>query len=268
MAVVSADSRIRKVVESLRAYGPERVIVFGSVARGQADVFSDLDIVVIKETDERFVRRLLTISEYLPLDCGSIDVLVYTPGEFERMRKAGNPFVAEVVADGVTVYEHPRSLAEQSIEYQTPGPVFEGAAMKSSSEREAWRWFRQAEADRESVVLELEHGHHNVACFLAQQMAEKALKAFLYLKGERHPIGHSVADLCRTCARYEPRFADMMGSLVKLDRYYIPTRYPNGLPGGLPSDSYDETDARSALGLADRTLEFVRAWMPPFTESE
>ena len=56
MAVASTDSRIRKVIESLRIYDPERVIVFGSVARGQADVFSDLDIVVIKETDERFVR--------------------------------------------------------------------------------------------------------------------------------------------------------------------------------------------------------------------
>jgi len=267
VVVAQTDSRIRKVVESLRAYEPERVIVFGSVARGQADAFSDLDIVVIKETDERFVRRILTVSDYLPLDCGSIDVLVYTPGEFERMQKVGNPLVAEVVAHGVTVYEHPRSVAEQPIEYQTSGPVLEGAAMKSSSEREARRWFDQAQADRESVVLELEHGHHNVACFLAQQMAEKALKAFLYLKGERHPIGHSVADLCRMCARYEPRFAEMMGSLVKLDRYYIPTRYPNGLPGGLPSDSYDEADARSALGLADRTLEFVRAWMPPFTEA-
>jgi HEPN domain-containing protein/predicted nucleotidyltransferase len=260
-----SDSRIRKIVESLRAYDPERVIVFGSIARGQADAFSDLDIVVIKETDERFVRRLLTVGDYLPIDCGSIDVLVYTPDEFERMQAVGNPFIAEVVADGVTVYEHSRAIAEEAIDYQISGPVSEGVVMKSSSVREARRWLDQAEADRESVVLELEHGHHNVACFLAQQMAEKALKAYLYLKGERHPIGHSVSDLCRMFARYDPRFADMLSSLVKLDRYYIPTRYPNGLPGGLPSDAYDEADARSGLGLADRTLEFVRALMPPVT---
>ena len=268
MAVAHNDSRIRRIVESLRAYDPERVIVFGSVARGQADAFSDLDIVVIKDTDERFVRRILTAGDYLPLDCGSIDILVYTPGEFERMQKAGNPFIAEVVADGVTVYERSRSVAEEPIEHQASGPVLEGVALEGSSEREARRWLDQAGADRESVVLELEYGHHNVACFLAQQMAEKALKAILYLKGERHPIGHSVADLSRMCARYEPRFADMLNSLVKLDRYYIPTRYPNGLPGGLPSDSYDESDAHSALGLADRTLEFVRSLMPPTTEAE
>ena len=267
MAVVHSHARIRRIVESLRAYDPERVIIFGSVARGQADAFSDLDIVVIKETDERFVGRILTVGDYLPLDCGSIDVLVYTPSEFERMLEAGNPFIAEVVADGVTVYEQSQAIAEDAIEYQLSASVSEGVAMKSSSEREAWRWLDQAKADRESVVLELEHGHHNVACFLAQQMAEKTLKAFLYLKGERHPIGHSVADLCRMCARYEPRFADMLSFLVKLDRYYIPTRYPNGLPGGLPSDSYDEADARSALGLADRTLEFVRALMPPISEA-
>jgi HEPN domain-containing protein/predicted nucleotidyltransferase len=268
VAAAHSDPRIRRIVESLRAYDPERVIVFGSVARGQADAFSDLDIVVIKETDERFVRRLLTAGDYLPLDCGSIDILVYTPGAFVRMQQAGNPFIAEVVADGVTVYERSRSVAEEPVEYRISGSVSEGVAMRSSSEREARRWLDQAEADRESVVLELEHGYHNVACFLAQQMAEKTLKAFLYLKGERHLIGHSVADLCRMCARYEPRFADMMDSLVKLDRYYIPTRSPNGLPGGLPSDSYDEADAHSALGLADRTLEFVRALMPPMAEAE
>ncbi len=258
MAAAHSDPRIRKIVESLRAYDPERVIVFGSVARGQADAFSDLDIVVIKETDERFVRRLLTAGDYLPLDCGSIDVLVYTPGEFERMHQTGNPFIAEVVADGVTVYERSRSVTEEPVEYRAgTEPVVKGR-----------RWLRQAEYDLAAVRDLVKGLHFAMACFGAQQAAEKALKAFLYWSGEQRVIGHSIKELCDRCAGRHPAFTALCAEAIQLDRFYVAARYPDALPDDLPSEAHGEPEAQLALELANRVLEFVRSLMPPITEAE
>ena len=70
--------RIKQIVSSLREYDPERVILFGSHARRDADEYSDLDLVVIKETEERFLDRLKRVYEVMQPDF-ALDLLVYTP---------------------------------------------------------------------------------------------------------------------------------------------------------------------------------------------
>ena len=49
---------VRQVVQDLMPYDPERVILFGSLARGDSDDYSDIDVMVIKRTETRFVQRL------------------------------------------------------------------------------------------------------------------------------------------------------------------------------------------------------------------
>jgi predicted nucleotidyltransferase len=78
---VIIQDRITQLVLTLKAYNPERIILFGSGARGDTDEYSDLDIAIIKETDERFLDRLETVCDLLP-PVGAVDVLVYTPVEF------------------------------------------------------------------------------------------------------------------------------------------------------------------------------------------
>jgi HEPN domain-containing protein len=56
-------------------------------------------------------------------------------------------------------------------------------------ERAARRWWRQARRDLESATINADHARHEVACFLSQQAAEKALKAFLYAQGEDPRLG-------------------------------------------------------------------------------
>ena len=46
--------------------------------------------------------------------------------------------------------------------------------------------------------------------------------------------------------------------IAPLDAYYIPTRYPNGLPDGIPAQIYTKTVAKEVLRMADQTLSFVR----------
>ncbi len=95
----------RAVEAIVRAYDPQRVIVFGSFARGDTHELSDLDLIVIKETNERFFDRIHRVRDA----CLDIDVdvqpFVYTPAELEEMLSMGNSFLETALAEGVVAYE-------------------------------------------------------------------------------------------------------------------------------------------------------------------
>jgi HEPN domain-containing protein len=112
---------------------------------------------------------------------------------------------------------------------------------------EARRWLRQALHDRDAARLNRDHGFHEHACFVAQQSAENALEAFLYERGQGPVLGHSTLQLAREAAAFEAAFGELADACRRLDQLYIGTRYPNGLPDGVPHDFYDR-------GLADRAL--------------
>ena len=116
--------------------------------------------------------------------------------------------------------------------------------------REAERWLHQARKDLDDASFNAQGSRFNVACFLAQQAAEKALKAYLYAQGEELVWGHSASDLCKRCAVHCSEFEEICSSAAVLDKYHIPTRYPNGLPGGIPSEAFDDNDAKRALALS------------------
>ncbi len=98
------DLRIHALLEALRGYGPERVYLFGSCARGEADDLSDLDVVVIKRTILGFFDRMREVGKLLPAALGGVDLLVYTPEEFEVMRQEGNAFAEMIAEEGLLIY--------------------------------------------------------------------------------------------------------------------------------------------------------------------
>jgi len=72
-------------------------------------------------------------------------------------------------------------------------------------------------------------------------------------------MGHSVRDLCERAATLLP---DARGSCERwgsLDQYYVPTRYPDALPGSIPARVYGSADAKGAVETARAAVEFVRA---------
>ena len=97
----------RAVEAIVRAYQPQRIIVFGSFARGDTHERSDLDLIVVKDTEERFFRRIGRVRDA----CEGIDVdvqpLVYTQAELQQMLDQGNAFLETVLAEGVVAYEAP-----------------------------------------------------------------------------------------------------------------------------------------------------------------
>ena len=98
------NAKTQQAVEELKAYGAQRVILFGSAARGDADEYSDLDFVVIKETNRRFLARLREVALLVNVP-GAVDILVYTPEEWQRMQERESPFAERVLAEGRVVYE-------------------------------------------------------------------------------------------------------------------------------------------------------------------
>lgn len=100
----SVNARVRQVVGDLKRYKPLQIILFGSTARGDADAYSDLDFVVIKQTDQPFLDRLKEAALLVQAP-GSIDILVYTPEEWQRMQDLESPFAERVLAEGRVVYE-------------------------------------------------------------------------------------------------------------------------------------------------------------------
>jgi HEPN domain-containing protein len=131
--------------------------------------------------------------------------------------------------------------------------------MKLEAVVEGRRWLLQAEQDLDDAEFNLSGKRYNVACFLAQQSAEKALKAYLFSKGAEEVWGHSVAELCKDAQTFDPAFSQLDPKASPLDKYYIPTRYPNALPGGIPSKAFDENDAKNAIRLTKEVIDFVKS---------
>lgn len=68
---------------------------------------------------------------------------------------------------------------------------------------------------------------------------------------------HSIDDLLEMTVDIDSDFKEV-AQAKKLDKYYIPTRYPNGLPGGVPSRFFDDPkEAKEAMELAKRVIELV-----------
>ncbi len=130
--------------------------------------------------------------------------------------------------------------------------------MRRSEERK--RWLEQAEYDLEAAKALFEAKIFSYTCFLAEQSAQKSLKAYLYFKGERFVWEHSVQKLAEKCASYDKEFERFIEIGGILDRFYLATRYPDAVaPPALPYELYSPKEAEHSLQLAQQILNFVKA---------
>lgn len=130
------------------------------------------------------------------------------------------------------------------------------------SEREAKRWYLQAEDDFNFVQWVLKEGvFFDKGCFVAQQAGEKALKSCLYCTGKRRVFGHSLLEMISELIGIDKEFEKLEGQSKRLDRFYITTRYPNGLPGGSPFQYYAKNDLIDAAEDLSRIFEVSRKFL-------
>jgi HEPN domain-containing protein len=130
---------------------------------------------------------------------------------------------------------------------------------------EALRWLRTGEDDLDAAVVLRKNKKFPHACFHAQQAGEKALKAVWYY-ADADPWGHSIRRLIEDLENEDLNLFDRLKSLLRaatiLDRFYIPTRYPNGLPELTPGEAYLDEDAEQCIQHASEILAAVKSLLP------
>lgn len=118
------------------------------------------------------------------------------------------------------------------------------------------RWILQAKYTIKATENDLKGGFYSWACFKAQQSAEFALKGLLHGIGES-ALGHSLLKLTEQINDCDIEVSGIEGFSRKLDKFYIPTRYPDTHPAGIPKEYYTREDANTAISYAKKIVKFV-----------
>ncbi len=100
------SDKIKEVVSRIASrFNPERIILFGSYASGNQDMNSDLDLLIIQETELPMHKRGLDIRLALIGTRIPIDILVYTKTEFEEEKKKRYSFLNSAIKNSKVLYE-------------------------------------------------------------------------------------------------------------------------------------------------------------------
>lgn len=118
-------------------------------------------------------------------------------------------------------------------------------------------WLRQADRDLSHARHALEDEDFEWTCFASQQAAEKGVKA-VYEHCHGEGWGHVVSKLLRGLPREVSATDALVEAALRLDKFYILTRYPNGFESGAPGDFYTKAEAEAAIADASAIIEFCR----------
>ena len=100
--ILHLNSELKRITEELIKLDVETIILFGSGARNQLGLLSDIDLIVILTSNKSFLNR--TQDLYKKLLPSGVDLLAYTPEEFEDM-KENNLFIQHVLKEGRIIFE-------------------------------------------------------------------------------------------------------------------------------------------------------------------
>jgi len=237
MATVDLDALIRRLVE---AYQPQRVILYGSRAYGEPREDSDVDLLVIKDTEEGWGRRQDAVAECLrDVTRAWVDVRVITPAELAGRLERGSQFYAEILKRGRVLYGPP--LAEV--------PSVEGRERLYAQD-----WLETAERDLRRVGWLFEDDDAEGSGFFLQQALEKLLKAFLIARGWPLQPTHNLVALIREAETRESGFLVYLGLAERVRKSYWAGRYAD-------SEEQPPTPAevRAAREEAQPLIERIRS---------
>lgn len=124
------------------------------------------------------------------------------------------------------------------------------------------RWLSFAKQDLMGAQVMLREGLFNLACFHSQQCVEKGLLAYRH---QAPPRIHALTELLTFFS--DPELLGLHSELARLDDYYIPTRYPDAVPGALPDGLPGKVEAEEALVLAQTVFDLVTNLCDPQSDS-
>ncbi|MFA0782081.1 HEPN domain-containing protein [Fervidibacter sacchari] len=254
---LEAISRIaERIVERFR---PQRVILFGSQAKGQAHEGSDIDLCVVMETFDKpphqvareIEREVESIAPTILWQGKAlrvpVQVHVFSPEDFEAsLLRAGN-FVTTIVREGIVLYEA-EGLTPLSELLQRQKP-WDGMGMKPETQE----WVQKAEDDLNMArwLRQALAPFYDGVCFHAQQASEKYLKAFLEEHNIAYPRTHDMVRLLDLSGNLLPELDSLRSNLATLSQFAVVTRYRGFWA--------TQQDADDALHTAEQVRAIIRA---------
>lgn len=239
----------RALLDPVVAYfKPQRVILFGSRARGDHHRDSDIDLLVVVDDDTPAEKLAPKFGSQLSSYRRAADVFPISAAAFERNRNVVGTMAAEADADGIVVYGSPK------------GPPL----MKSVDPRARWeavrRWQTAAERDRRSAELLLvaDPPELETVAFHCQQAIEKLLKGFLVLAAKRVRKTHLLKELGPIAVTSFPQIADLVAQSAGWNDWVFVWRYPSNNAPPEP----DEAEFRRALVVIDALAAQLHAANP------
>lgn len=118
-------------------------------------------------------------------------------------------------------------------------------------------WITQAEKDLKTAEGLMKGESFEWSCFVAQQAAEKAVKA-VFQKSNAAAWGHSIFELMRILSKKMEVNEELLNCARSLDKYYVPTRYPNSFESGGPYEYFTRGDAENGIVCSGRIIEFCK----------
>ena len=235
---------IQRVVNRLVAeYAPQQVILFGSYAYGVPDDDSDIDLLIVKETEDPFMKR---VTEARRVAEGThpgipVDFFVLTPDEMNRRLWKGDHFIEDIVENGRALY------GEASWKK-------EAVLMTGGESSYPMDWLTIAERDLHRVDVLLASEDPEGAGFHLQQALEKALKAFLIYSGWRLQRTHNLVSLLDSALAYGPGLEEFRLLCKEVSDYYLAERYP-----GAGHTGPGMVEVRDNLAKAQEMMLKIRA---------
>lgn len=232
-------------------FDPERIYLFGSYAYGTPNPDSDVDIMVIMQTDDmemqaNRVRRELNFA--YPLD-----LLVRTPLYFAERLALGDFFIQQVMEQGQVLYDSKRHTLPDLIAHPpVTGPVYElvGGVYLNKLTSE---WVNNAEIDYKGAGMMLQSGDsdfYGLVCFLSQQCVEKYFKAYLQEHKIKFAKTHDLTTLLPLASAVDNSFSQLQWPISGLKGYAVDPRYPGA--------SFTLAAAHTAYSSATDIRAFIR----------
>jgi predicted nucleotidyltransferase len=105
------EKDLSEIISIIKKTNPEKIYLFGSHASGTSDEQSDIDLIVVAPSNKRPLQRRMELRRMLVEYDRRIglDLLVYTPDEFNMLAKEPSSFISSAVKQGVKIYDHEAS---------------------------------------------------------------------------------------------------------------------------------------------------------------
>ncbi len=208
-------------------FDPERIYLFGSYAYGTPTTDSDVDLLVVMNTADTMhqageIRSAVRFAY-------PRDVLVYTPINFAERLALGDFFIQQVYEQGRVLYDSGRPTLRNALLHPLVDKNAKEKVGRATLNKLAAEWVTKAERDYRSAYREAnepDDPNFDLACYLAQQCAEKYLKAFLQEHNVRFAKTHELTMLLSLCQPLDSNFSQLLVPAAGLKGYESDPRYP------------------------------------------